>query len=209
MDGQSELAQAPVTTSICAAQEAPASMDVMISLIIGIPIGVFQSILMLWIVFRVLTPRLVWSAPMAVTAGAGKGAPDLVATVSNVGRRDAVDVAFHADLRVDHDRTADGLTRSLVKLPLNSSWMPRLRRGGWRRIRIEDFRIPASEWKRLESRTGIVADTLADMLQGHPNAHVRLYGLASDPFSGSRQVFVSVDLYAGDFEPAEPPLDAS
>ncbi|MGW0506945.1 hypothetical protein [Micromonospora sp. NPDC003241] len=184
-------------------------MDVMIPLLVGIPIGVFQSILMLWIVFRVLSPRLAWSAPMVVTpSAAGKGAAELVATVSNVGHRDAVDVAFHADLRVDHERTADGLTRILIKLPLNSSWMPRIRRGSFRRVRIEDVRVPASEWERLRLRTGIEADTVVDALQANPNAHVRLYGLASDPFSGSRQVFVSLDLYARDFKPVEPPLDS-
>ncbi|MEU5549534.1 hypothetical protein ABZ738_07175 [Micromonospora sp. NPDC047793] len=184
-------------------------MDVMISLLVGIPIGVFQSILMLWIVFRVFSPQLAWSSPMAVTpSGAGEGTTELVATVSNVGHRDAVDVAFHAELRVDHERTADGLTRILIKLPLNSSWMPRIRRGSFRRIRIEDVRVPAGEWERLRVRTGIEADTVVDALRGHPNAHVRLYGLASDPFSGSRQVFVSLDLYDGDFKPVEPPLDA-
>ncbi|MEV4709810.1 hypothetical protein [Micromonospora sp. NPDC049374] len=183
-------------------------MDVALSLLVGIPIGVFQSILMLWIVFRVFSPRLAWSSPMAVAAGGGKDAAELACTVSNVGRRDAVDVAFHADLRVDHEKTVDGVTRSLIKLPLNSSWMPRLRRGSMRRIRIEDSRVPASEWKRLKLRTGIEAETLMDVIQGCPTAHIRLYGLASDPFSGSRQVFISLDLYARDFEPVEPPLDA-
>jgi hypothetical protein len=118
--------------------------------------------------------------------------------LSNLGRRDAVDVALHAELRVSHGPALDAVTRTVIRLPLNSAWMPRLRRSGEARIRIEEALVSSVDWNRLEARASIAPASVAEILQGNGSASVRFYALASDPFSGSRQVFVSRDYYAAD-----------
>ncbi|MFT3970122.1 MAG: hypothetical protein QM695_07545 [Micropruina sp.] len=175
-------------------------METAIGLAIGVPLGVAQSILMLWIVFRLLGPRLTWSTPALTLV---EGAPDswrdqIAAVLSNNGRRDAVDVSIHAELRVSHAPGVDGVTRTVIRLPLNAPWMPRLRRAGDARVRIDGAHIVESDWARLQMRAGIESSTLIGVLTEFPEASVRLYALASDPFSGSRQAFVSRDFAAKD-----------
>lgn len=151
---------------------------------------------MLWIVFRGLSPRLTWVAPTFVPAPtySASNEPEVAIELLNSGRRNAVDVSLHAELRVQHAPSLDNVTNSVIRLPLNSSWVPRLRRKGRARIRIEPAKVPIEDWDRLKVRAGISRDTLPAILAKHNSASVRLYALASDPFSGSRQVFVSQDL---------------
>jgi hypothetical protein len=115
----------------------------------------------------------------------------LAVHLQNDGRRDALDLALYAELRVTHPATIDGVTRTVVRLPLNSPWVPRVRIRHEARIRVAVEEIPDSDWKRLRARVGVEHRDLAAVLKSSADSTVRFYVLAYDAFSGARQIFVA------------------
>ena len=166
---------------------------------IGIPVGIVQSIFSWWIVLRYLAPKLEWSSPsIVVTALEGlEDNEEMVFRLHNRGRRPAVDVQLLAELRVDHEPLADDSTRTVLRLPLNTPWYPAVRNDA--RVRIAATDVPDEDWQRLTARTGVVGSGLRFALSSHPGAHVRLTALASDQLAGGRLVFQRSALRLQDF----------
>jgi hypothetical protein len=127
----------------------------------------------------------------------------------NLGRRDAVDLQIKAQLRVPHEVDNIGSPVSIVELPTSTEWLPRLRRGSYRYVRLCLERVPDAELRRVAAVVGLdgIHDLgLAELLRERPDASVRLYLFAYDEFSGARKMFVSPDygaaeLVAGAFVP--------
>jgi hypothetical protein len=171
----------------------------LVVLMIGIPVGIIQSIFSWWIVLRFLAPKLEWSSPSIVILSKDlQEDEELVFRLHNRGRRPAVDVQLLAELRVDHQPLADDSTRTVLRLPLNTPWYPAIRNDA--RVRISARDISDEDWGRLSARTGVEGSGLRFALSTHPGAHVRLTALASDQLAGGRLVFQRSDLRLRDFD---------
>jgi len=138
-----------------------------------------------------IRPHLEWRNPRFIqTPGLGESSPkQLSVRLKNHARRDAIDVEIFAELRVDHEMSIDGVTRTVIRLPLNSSWMPRIRNEAV--IRVENEKIDGEQWERLKSRIGKSYSTLGQVLDEYKNSTIRLYALAYDRFSGARRIFIA------------------
>lgn len=165
-------------------------MSVVISLVVGVPLGIASSIIAWWILAHMIRPRLSWWDPRFVPSiGSPPGTPfQLSIRLRNDSKRDAIDISIHAELRVSHPQTPDGVTRTLIRFPLNSDWMPRIQNEA--RIRVEQQKIPDWEWNRLRSRVGTDCTDLEHVLQKCEGSTIRFYALAHDQFSGARRIFV-------------------
>jgi hypothetical protein len=168
-------------------------METFISMAVGIPLGIATSLLAWWLVAVRMKPHLCWSDPSFITlARAQIDAPmQLAVRLRNDGRRDVLDVALYAELRVTHPRTDDGVTRTVIRLPLNSPWVPRIRRQHEAYLRVESERVPDSDWRRLRARAGVEDHDVGNVMKTSAQATIRFYALAYDGFSGARQIFVA------------------
>lgn len=178
-------------------------MTMIVSLLVGMLLGVSQSLLAWWLLYRRIGPKLSWGEPNFVRpiGNSSYESDHIVVYLRNQGRRNVIDLSLHAELRVDHSETTDGVTRTVIRLPLNSRWAPRLRRGGEIRIRVEIDQIPKYDWERLYARTRINTCTVVGILHQHASASLRFYALAYDEFSGARRLFVSRDIGGSELGP--------
>jgi hypothetical protein len=104
-----------------------------------VPTGILTSFLFWWWVSRRLAPRLAWSTELVTPAENTRTGTDhdqpRVKTV-NLGRRDAVDLQIKAQLRLPHQVDNIGSPVSILDLPISTEWLPRLRRGSYRYVRM-------------------------------------------------------------------------
>ena len=132
-------------------------MDIVVSTLISVPAGIITSLIFWWWMTRRLAPRLAWSEhlvipPPGTHTGTDHDQPR-VKTV-NLGRRDAVDLQVKAQLRIPHDVDNIGSPTSIVDLPTSTEWLPRLRRGSYRYVRLCLEGVPESERRRVAAVTG-------------------------------------------------------
>jgi hypothetical protein len=178
-------------------------VEVVVSTLVSVPAGIITSLIFWWWMTRRLAPRLSWSESLVVPPPGTHTGTDhdqpRVKTV-NLGRRDAVDLQVKAQLRIPHDLDNIGSPVSIVDLPTSTDWLPRLRRGSYRYVRLCLDGVPDAEARRVAAVIGddtIHHGDLAKLLRGRPDAAVRLYLFAYDEFSGARKIFVSPDYNAG------------
>jgi hypothetical protein len=187
-------------------------VEVVFSTLISVPTGILTSFVFWWWVTRRLAPRIAWSSVLVIPPAATRTGTDhdqpRVKTV-NLGRRDAVDLQVKAQLRVPHDVDNIGSPMSIVDLPTSVEWLPRLQHGSLRYVRLCLEQVPPAELRRVGAVVGrelAPGCGLAEFLQDHPDATVRLYLFAYDEFSGARKMFVSPDygtsnMVEGSFRP--------
>jgi hypothetical protein len=175
----------------------------MLLFLIGIPLGILQSVFVWWLILRVFAPKMVWHSPSFVRPlGMEPSEPSqLTIRLKNQGsrRRGAIDVQLHADLRAVHPPSSDGVTKTVIRLPLNTQWMPSLRTEA--RIRVEAARIPSREWDRFGARTNYSERDIEAVLRNHADAYVRFFAVASDGLSGARLLFRTEQLRGDDLQP--------
>jgi hypothetical protein len=165
-------------------------MSTLISLLIGVPLGIASSILAWWMLAHAIRPSLSWHEPRFVLVPGSEtaGYENLAIRLKNDSKRDAIDITIHGELRVDHMPTKDGVRRTLVRFPLNSPWMPLIKNEA--QIRVEQQNIPDWEWDRLCGRVGVSKRNLKLVMQECERSTIRFYALAYDRFSGAKKIFV-------------------
>jgi hypothetical protein len=182
------------------------------STLLSVPVGIFSSFLFWWWLARRLAPRVGWSSALVVPPESALTGTDhdlVRVKIANTGRRDAIDLQVSAQLRVPREVDTAG-SLFIVDLPTSVPWLPRLRRGSYRYIRLRPDRIPAEEQARLRLVDGrpLLGPDLVSTLARTPGAAVRLYLFAYDSFSGARKIFVSPDytvdhVVRGAFQPGQ------
>jgi hypothetical protein len=186
-------------------------VELVVSTLLSVPVGIVTSFVFWWWLARRLAPRVGWSSALVVPpewALTGTDHDLVRVKIVNAGRRDAIDLQISAQLRIPRKVDAVGSPLFIVELPTSVPWLPRLRRGSYRYIRLCPDRIPAEEQARLRFADGrpALGQDLPTTLARTPGAAIRLYVFAYDSFSGSRKIFVSPDYTAdlvvrGAFQP--------
>ena len=172
-------------------------MEILISTVLSVPIGILSSFLFWWWLARWLAPRVQWSSGLAVPPESARTDTDhdqARVKVVNSGRRDAIDLQISAHLRIPAGPDGEN-SLLIVELPTSIQNLPRLRRGSFRYVRLCFDQIAAQERARLMFATDkpALGDDLATTLALTPGAAVRIYLFAYDSFSGARNMFVSPD----------------
>jgi hypothetical protein len=171
-------------------------MSPIVALLVGIPLGIAQSFFAWWVLFHYLAPKLTWEPPEVITSPLSTAEPQIGIRIRNAGRRRAIDIYVQAELRCPHPPSSDGVTQTIIRLPINTPWIPSIRDVA--RVRIEPERIPDSDWLRLRTRTGRDLRDIGGHLAMSRDAHLRFYAIAADAFSGSRMVIDSGRFFAAD-----------
>jgi len=197
--------------------EGFSTVEIVVSTLLSVPVGILTSFLFWWVLARRLAPRVAWSTAIilpAETAMTGSDHDQPRIKIVNVGRRDAIDLQIAAQLRLPHQVDHIGSPMSIVDVPTSVPWLPRLRRRSFRYVRLCLNQVPENEQTRVAlagEESGLGTDML-DILQRWPGAAVRFYLFAYDSFSGARKIFVSPDygldrVVRGAFRPG-PSLEA-
>jgi hypothetical protein len=191
-------------------------VEIVVSTLLSVPVGIFTSFLLWWVLARRLAPRIAWSTAIilpAETAKTGSDHDQPRIKIVNIGRRDAIDLQIAAQLRLPRQVDHIGSPMSIVDAPTSVPWLPRLRSRSYRYVRLCLDQVPDNERARvgLASREPALGTDLLEVLRRSPDAAVRFYLFAYDAFSGARKIFVSPDycldrVVRGAFRPG-PSLD--
>lgn len=178
--------------------------DVLVSTLIGIPIGLLTSFVSWWILFHMLTPKVRFSTQISKARAATSDRYAYRVKLRNVGRRRIVDAEFFARLRIQAlDKGSNNW--AIFHIPLDEPRIPMLpphrRRGHIEVLYVSQVnnthRFPSDIAKKIEDGTVL----LEDLMRLGKQSTLQLIGFGYDSFSGTRTIFESALYTINDIMP--------
>lgn len=172
----------------------------MIELLLGIPLGIFASLVAWWILFHAIVPHIHFSKHIA------KDKTDETQSgwryrikMENAGTRDVVDVELFARLRIRGLKPKFPINWEVLYPKLAYGRIPKLeasRRTGRRiavRIRVCDIDEFSHNLLPAEIRDKVCCGTaiLEDLMSLGSDSTLQVFAFGYDAFSGTRKVFES------------------
>jgi hypothetical protein len=169
-------------------------MEIIISAIIGIPVGIMCSTIAWWILFRKITPKIEFSKDISRKIKNEKSV--LRIKFRNNGRRDIVDVQCYVRLYIEGLNPKRPNLIRVLELTLNLAEWPTLTAKSKSKISeislkdINDFETDSyPEHIRLKANEQTL--TVEDLLFLGSSCKIQMTVFAYDAFSGVRKVFLS------------------
>jgi len=104
-------------------------MEMILSLIIGIPLGILASLIAWWILFHCIVPRLSFCSDISKTQTEDNNSGYRYRIkMKNKGARDIIDVEFFARFRVQGLRKQTPKNWSNIDLKLSKKRIPKLKK---------------------------------------------------------------------------------
>lgn len=169
----------------------------MLSLLIGIPIGIFCSLAAWWVLFHIAVPKVEFAAQIRrIVDPANTGKCSL--RMTNIGRRPIVECTVYAELRLPGLDPANPARIWLIRLPLRHDvfayWPPK-------NFRYCTFMPYAPDARVAPFLTPGTEYSVDQLLQLRSGASVRIVLIGNDGFSGSRRAVRSKEYFVSDVAP--------
>ena len=169
-------------------------MATFVSIIISIPLGILCSIVAWWVLFHGVSPKVEFSNRVGKlpTDDSPSGFRYRI-KIRNIGARDAIDLQFHAFVRVKGLSPEFPNNISILRIETDTGHVVRMgRKKGNRIVRLhpekttlfDSARFPPEF--RTKQRDGTL--TLEDVLSLGNSAFLKMHVFAYDEFSGSRKL---------------------
>jgi hypothetical protein len=173
-----------------------AKIEMIISLLLGIPLGILASLIAWWILFHKLVPVIEFSEGIRkIEANYLRSDVQYKFKISNTGRRGIIDLEIVVKYRV---KNIDGRHENIwiwKPLSIDVHRVPMLQKGSNRIFQMLpektiDFQHPPFS---KEIRTKASAGTLLieDLMRIGESPGIRIYVFGYDEFSGTRKLYTS------------------
>ncbi len=189
-------------------------IELIISNLVGIFIGIVASLLAWWVLFHFLVPTIRFSSSISKTPDAGCNSRHRYRIkLENAGRRAVIDVELFARFRLRGASPEYPENWVVVDLPLDLEGrikrIPRIRptRRGARRDILEFAVHRANEFRdakypeHIRQKAERQLLTLEDILNLASHASVQIEAFGYDEYSGTRKFFVSKSYCISDIKP--------
>ena len=181
-----------------------------LSIILGIPIGIFTSFCVWWLVSKALVPRFVFSDKICRLPSHKENNNRYIIKIENIGYRRAIDVDVKLEVsipglfpdlpHVEHIVFVDLTFNNIVKIESRKLLKGKNKVENWWILRIlpqncKEFGrpiYPANIVSKYKSNTL----TLDDIMNINSYVKVNLILLAYDEFSNARKLYISKDYRA-------------
>ena len=171
-------------------------MELLLSMVVGILLGVLSSLIAWWILFHYIVPRISFSAHIRKTETEDtKSRSEYRIKVKNVGKRTMIDIELIARYRVKGVNPSRSSNWKWENLKIDSDRIPMLQPKTNRIFRIypeqtETFKYaPYPENIRVKAHECTL--TLEDLLGLDETSGIQMYIFGFDNFSGARKLFIS------------------
>ncbi len=175
-------------------------MEIFISLILGIPLGILASLIAWWILFHAVVPKIEFSHDISKsTAIDSKSGYRYRIKFENTGKRDVLDLEIFARYRIQGIKQETPKNWSIIDLHISKERIPIVKKGGNKIIRIypektkhfeNDMYPDEIQYKKMK-----LSLTLEDIFKATDNTSLQIVMFGYDSFSGSRKVFESKKYY--------------
>lgn len=185
-----------------------------ISFAIGMPLGIFASLVAWWIIYRGYAPKMKFSEVIAKQKNNHSGYKYFI-KVENAGKRTIVDAEFFVQLRIRNLTPKSKNLWKVLFIPLEYNHIPRMRSANKYGIR-DALSLRIERCDQIDSNIfteEIVAKhakgelQLEELMNLGEDADLQLISYGYDEFSGARKVFESkyykkTDIHLGRFKKA-------
>lgn len=170
----------------------------MLSLALGVPIGIGASFLAWWIVQHIIIPKVTFSEHISRTEyGGNPSGYSYRVKFQNNGKRDVIDAEVFATVRIRGlSRRDNGLTE-IANIPVDSERIPIIKAGANRIIHVNIHE--ATRFTKLIYGNDINLKckdrtlTLDDILSAGEHASLTIHIFGYDRWSGARKIYESIE----------------
>jgi hypothetical protein len=182
-------------------------ISIILSTVIGIPIGILCSLAAWWILFYVIVPKIRFS-PSISKISTKEGESNILYRVAfqNSGRRGIVDAEIYAKILIWSLHPEYPYNVYLFSVPLGYEKLPKIipQKGGFKHIvilnvtKIDELVSHTFPDECILSNFEKNPNLLEDILSLGQEAYLQIYLFGFDEVSGTRKVFESKQYYVND-----------
>ncbi len=175
-------------------------MEQILSLILGIPLGVLTSLISWWILFHKIVPKIQFSKNISKTQSVdSKSGFRYRIKLENIGKRDILDVEIFARFKIKGVKPETPKNWSIIDLHISKNRIPIIKKNTNKMIRIYPEKTESFQKKfypdLINKKQMNETLTMEDIFSIKEDTSLQIVLFGYDSFSGARKIFESSIYY--------------